>query len=252
MSSPQKRWLVCPRKRPGARCRLICFSHAGGGTAMFCRWAGHLPDSIELSAVHMPGRESRLYDPPLTDLHAAAEVIVEHLLPSADVPFAFFGHSLGAHVAFEVVRSLRRRQVPGPCHLFASAARAPQLADPLSPIGHLPDQEFIDKICARFGGVPEEVLNNKELMKMMLIPLRADFEMVDTYSYTEEPPLQCPITVFGGNEDYLERKHLDAWHQQTVADFKLEMFSGSHFFVESHIRDIMRMVSDELLRTGGV
>jgi len=228
---------------------LFCFSHAGGGASVFGRWWQYLPENVELWAIQPPGRESRLGEAPLTRIPEAVALLGEEFLRLLDVPFALFGHSLGAHIGFELARLLRRKNLVGPVHLFASASRAPQLPDPDPPISHLPEQEFLDELCQRCGGIPQEVLDNADLLEIVMIALRADCEMCETYRFQPERPLECPITVLGGDADYLKYDELAAWREQTADRFRLHMFPGGHFFIRDREEQIPKLISQALRAT---
>jgi medium-chain acyl-[acyl-carrier-protein] hydrolase len=150
-----------------------------------------------------------------------------------DVPFAFFGHSMGALISFELARHLRRIHYPGPAQLFISAHRAPQLPDSNSPLHDLPDSALIDAL-SRLGGTPQAILQHTELMNVMLPILRADLTLCETYVYISEPPLDCPIAVFGGEQDSMvSTQELQEWRNQTRSAFTLHMLPGDHFFLHS-------------------
>jgi medium-chain acyl-[acyl-carrier-protein] hydrolase len=172
-------------------------------------------------------------EPPFTQLEPLIQELTPVLLPCLDKPFAFFGHSMGALVSFELARILRKKYDLSPVHLFVSGRRTPQVPDPDPPIHTLPEPEFLDEL-RRYNGTPESVLENAELMQLFLPTLRADFAVLETYVYTPEPLLNCPITAFGGLEDWKAScEDLEAWREQTNADFSLQMFPGDHFFVHS-------------------
>lgn len=172
-------------------------------------------------------------EPPFTQLTPLVEAVTVALLPYLDQPFAFFGHSMGALVSFEVARLLRKNYQLSPVQLFVSGRRAPQLPNSESPIHALPEAEFLEEL-RRLNGTPEEVLANAELMEILLPVLRADFAVLETYGYSAEPPLECPITAFGGLQDTeVSCDHLEAWRNQTSAAFSLQMFPGDHFFLHS-------------------
>jgi medium-chain acyl-[acyl-carrier-protein] hydrolase len=148
-------------------------------------------------------------------------------------PFAFFGHSMGALISFELARELRRRHSAAPVHLYVSGRRAPQISHTELNIFDLPDDQFI-KQMQRFNGTPREVLQNAELMELFLPVLRADFELVETYQYTPGEPLPCSITAYGGFEDEdAPQATVLAWEQQTSSNFASRMVPGGHFFIQS-------------------
>jgi len=168
------------------------------------------------------------------------------LLPYLDKPFAFFGHSMGGLVSFEVTRLLRREYGVSPVHLFVSGRRAPQIPPPSLPIHALPETEFILEL-RRFNGTPQAVLENTELMQLLIPIIRADFAVLETYVYTDEPALNCPITVFGGLQDQeVSYNNLQAWQEHTNAAFSLQMFEGDHFFLHSAQSLLLQSLSQEL------
>jgi medium-chain acyl-[acyl-carrier-protein] hydrolase len=241
-------WLV--RYRPDARAglRLICLPYAGGSAVVFRPWAEPLAPLAEVCAVQLPGRGSRLTEPPLRELPEIVEALADALRPCWQRPFAFFGHSMGALIAFELARRLRREGAPPPQILFVSGRRAPQTPGTESPTYELPDPEFIEHLRG-LNGTPAELLANPELMQLMLPVLRADFAVCQTYAYRDEPPLECPISVFGGLSDSADRDQLEGWRTQTRAAFSLHMLPGDHFFLHSSRRLLLRTIAARLSQT---
>jgi medium-chain acyl-[acyl-carrier-protein] hydrolase len=163
-----------------------------------------------------------------------------------DKPFALFGHSMGALVAFELARELRRQNRPVPLHLFVSARRAPQCSQLERKRHLLPAPEFIQDL-RELGGTPEAVLKDSSLMELMLPLLRADFALVETYEYKPEATLSCPITVFGGNADRdVPLQELCEWKEQTHNEFRLQMFQGDHFYLLHREAEVVREIAGTL------
>ena len=226
-------WVAFPVPNPRARLRLFCFPYAGGGTAIYRSWITQLPSDIEVCPVRLPGREDKLREPPYTRLFPLVQMLFNVLKPYMDVPFAFFGHSMGALIGFELARELRRQNCVEPVHFFVSGRRAPHLPDSDSPIHNLPEAEFIEELKS-LNGTPDAILQDPELMKLFLPVLRADFSILETYIYTTELPLNCSITTFGGSRDHkANQKDLSAWREQTSRNFMQNMFPGDHFFFQS-------------------
>jgi medium-chain acyl-[acyl-carrier-protein] hydrolase len=214
------------------RARLLCFPHAGGGAAPFYRWSSWLPPDVQLLPVNLPGRESRLREPAMDLLPPLVEAIGEAVEPRLDGPFAVLGHSMGAMLTFELARRWRRQGKRMPICLLLAACPAPQLPQKLAPIHRLPDGEFLNKLQARYQGIPQEVASQKELMRLLLPTLRADFKLVETYEYQPEPPLDCPILALAGDEDqHVTPAEVSAWREQTTGAFSLRILPGGHFFV---------------------
>jgi medium-chain acyl-[acyl-carrier-protein] hydrolase len=224
-------WVVFPRRVPDAKLRLFCFPYAGGGASIFARWGELLPPGVELVAVQLPGRESRLAEKPYAEMVPLVEKLAEALAPYMDLPFALFGHSNGGLMAFELARRLRADGRRQPAHLFVAGRPAPQveLTDP--PVHDLPEAEFMAAL-RRFGGTPEEVLENEEMMSLIAPLLRADFSLGETYRFAPGPPLALPVSAYAGAADAeVPVWQVEAWKEQTTAAFRLEIFPGGHFFI---------------------
>ena len=239
-------WVSWSKLNPHASLRLFCFPYAGGAALTFRTWSDSLPMSLEVCPVELPGRGKRITSAPFTRLQLLVQAIAIALLPYLDKPFAFFGHSMGGLVSFELARLLRKNYGISPVHLFVSGHREPQVPDPDPPIHALPEPEFLEKL-RRLNGTPEAVLENAELMQMLLPVLRADFAVIETYAYTPESPLDCPITAFGGLQDREVRyDDLKVWQEQTNAAFSLHMLPGDHFFLQPAQPLLLQLLSQEL------
>jgi surfactin synthase thioesterase subunit len=240
-------WIKRSGQEPQTGFRLFCFPYAGGGASIFRTWPQRLPPDIEVCAIQLPGREDRFLETPFDKLSSLIEALVGVLDPYLDFPFAFFGHSFGSLIAFELTRRLRRQKAPCPLQLFVSGSRAPQIPDPDPPMHQLPDAEFIEEL-RRFNGTPKTALENSELMELFLPLLRSDIHLGETYVYSTEAPLDCPITAFGGLEDEeVSREELAGWSEQTRSRFRMHMFPGDHFYLngkEGH--DLLEIISKDI------
>ena len=233
---------------PRAILRLFCFPYGGGAARAYRPWTQGLPPEIDVCAIQLPGRGNRLREPPLTKMSLAVELVGKEIVSLLDRPYAFFGHSMGAILSFEVARLLRRGGRRSPTHLFVSGHPAPQIpyTDPFT--YNLPDAEFIEEL-QRLNGTPMEVLEHPDMMRMMLPLLRADFESIQTYAYKHEPPLDCPITALGGLLDpEISRETLEPWREQTTAAFNLQLFPGDHFFLHTEQANVLRVIAKEAYR----
>lgn len=240
------KWVMRPRPNPGARMRLFCFPYAGGTAQIYHGWPSGLPDFVEVCSVQLPGRGSRMAEPALTNIRHLVEAAAPALMPYFDRPFAFFGHSLGALIIFELARRLRATRGMSPTRLFVSGRGAPQIPREQDLSYNLPRAEFVEML-RRLNGTPEEVLNHPELLEIMLPLLRADFEANETYTYVQGQPLDCPITAFGGLQDSeVSREALEGWREQTSSHFILSMLPGDHFFIHSAQPLLLQMLSREL------
>lgn len=279
-------WFVTLTSQPDARWRLIGFPYGGGGPQAFRGWPELLgvcapvgvPDGggadVELLAANLPGRGSRLDEPPISDLPTLADALADALVEHLDKPFAFFGHSVGALVAFEVARRLQARGLPAPLRVFVSAHTAPAVsadpagdptdaptdapadhaasapadhaaddpADATTPMYALPDAELLD-VVRRLGLVPADALADPELVELILPPLRADFELSETYTAADGPPLRAPLTALGGTDDDLATPaDLAAWERHTTGGFATRTFVGDHFYTASRTREVVETI----------
>lgn len=226
---------------------MFCFPYAGGGASAYRGWAGSLPPDVEVCPVQLPGRESRLREAPFERPEPLIKATADALQPYfKDLPFVFFGHSMGAMISFELARELRRRGQALPLHLFVSGRRAPQVPDLEEPIHALPEPEFIVKL-RELNGTPEEVLQHAELMKLLIPVLRSDFAVNETYVYTEEEPLDPGISCFGGLGDKeVSRDDCAVWKEQTRGRFRLRMLPGDHFFIHGAKDMVLESVARDL------
>jgi medium-chain acyl-[acyl-carrier-protein] hydrolase len=245
----QSQWVHRPKPNTQARLRLFCFPYAGGGAHIFRNWADALPDTIELCAIQLPGRGARLHEAPFRRLQPMVRELASVLSPYLDMDFAFFGHSMGARISFELARYLRKERDLVPITLFISGCRAPQLSKKGRSIHDLPEDEFIKELRL-LNGTPKEVLEHPELMRLLAPIIRADFEVCETYEYSIEPPVDCPLTVFGGLQDReANPEELMAWREQATVSFRCELFAGDHFFLHSAQSRLLAIISEELNRT---
>jgi medium-chain acyl-[acyl-carrier-protein] hydrolase len=245
----KNRWLVCHRPKPSARLRLVCFPHAGGTASSYRRWSTTLPDDVEVDAVELPGRGTRFTEPLRTSVADVVQELVDALRPWLDRPFAFFGHSMGALLAFEVARALRRQNGPLPNRLCVSAAPAPDGFRRQLALARLSDDQLKEKLRA-LNGTPGAVLQEDELMGFMLPILRADLSLIDSHEYREEPPFAFPISAFGGIADREVRvEKLEGWRRQTTQAFSLRLFPGDHFFVHQRPERVLPAIVEAVRGT---
>lgn len=238
-------WLPNFKPSPQSQLRLFCFPYAGGSTVTYLKWQESLPPDIEVCPVQLAGRGSRLRETPFHDYAALIPALVQGLTPYFDKPCAFFGHSMGAIISFELARYLQKVNGFEVTHLFVSGRRAPQLPNIDPYTFNLPEAQFVEEL-RRLNGTPKAVLGHSELMRVMLPVLRADFELIETYSYVPGSPLTCPITVFGGVDDEIAVDALEPWCEQTAGPFALHMLPGDHFFVNTARLQITEAVAQKL------
>ncbi|XP_068942334.1 S-acyl fatty acid synthase thioesterase, medium chain [Petaurus breviceps papuanus] len=223
----------CLYPHPGAAFKLICFPWAGGGSAHFAKWGKSFHHSIEVSSIRLPGRESRYKEPFATIVDHVVLEISNALLPILqDIPFAFFGHSMGSYLAFLTALHLKENYKLQPVHFFMSSAFPPHQ---LNHWGSLQvssvSEEQLFHCMTHAGGTPKEVFENKELLEMFLPVFKADIQMMQTASFntSPEPLLSCDITCFYGTEDTV--KIIEGWKDITSGSFESHQLPGNHFYI---------------------
>lgn len=247
MTSIISRWFGAMQRNPAAPIRLFSFHYAGGSAAIFRSWRQLLPNWVELWPVQFPGRGQRISERPETSIERLVGSMLPDLLPIfKERPFCLFGHSMGATVAFELARKLFCEHGSGPCILFVSGRRAPNLSRRKHSAYKLSDPDFVDEL-RRLNGTPREVLDSPELMQLLLPVIKADFEAIETYRYMPGEPLACPIVAFAGLHDgEVRMEEMEPWRSFTSADFSLQTFEGDHFFIHSHEALLTQEITTEL------
>lgn len=258
---PSSWWPVpCRRDRPSAR--LFCFPYAGGSSTdpIFREWASAMPVEIELSILEMPGRARRMAEPFEVSLQRLVQRLVPVFAACTDLPFVFFGHSLGAIVAYELARALDLARLPCPGLLLVSAKQAPHLPY-TQRLFDLPRDRFVDAL-RELDGTPDEVFRNEELLELVVSVLRSDLEMAFNYRYAGLAMRKVPIIAFGGRDDpHVSVESVLAWEAHT-GHFQSEIYPGGHFYlqkeskvaVRDRVVDIMRAFAldpDGCLEGGG-
>jgi medium-chain acyl-[acyl-carrier-protein] hydrolase len=239
-------WLILAKPNPAADLRLFCLPYAGGSPMIFCDWPAYLPPNVEVCPIQLPGRAMRLSHPPFTRVDALIEALVPALQPFLNKPFAFFGHSMGGLLSFELARALRLKFSLEPEAVFIAGRQAPPLHERTSIIYDLPEPRFLEEL-RHLNGTPPEVLEQPELMRLLVPLLRADFELCQTYVYQPGPVLDCPLYVFGGLDDReVNYEELDQWRGYTTGPFSLRMLPGDHFFIRRSQAQLLQMISKDL------
>lgn len=245
-------WLSYRREIPGARLRLFCFPFGGGGASVFATWPQGMPAGVEVCPVQPPGRENRLREPAITRMPQMVAQVVAVLAPCLDLPYALFGHSLGAMTVFEVARELRRRGLRSPEWMFASGHPSPHLARRRPLVSGLERGAFVESMRADFG-VDPALLDNPELMEIVCPILRADYEVVESYEHRDEPPFAFPLSVFGGARDpEASEAELLAWQRHTTGPFRIRVLPGNHMFINSAREALVAEVARDLERATAV
>lgn len=240
-------WLSFPKPNPDARLRLFCFPYAGGGAHIYFPWQKQLSPWIEVCAIQLPGRGVRFSDKPYSNHQHIVSEVLDSMTEYMDKPFAVFGHSMGALLAYELIQEIQSKGLPQAEHLFVSGRRAMHVDTKIRPIYDLPETELISEL-RKLNGTPVEVLENKELMSLVLPVIRADFKLCDTYSHSEHHnKLEVNITAFEGDNDHkAQGSNVSAWQELTSGYFESKKLSGDHFFIHSNEKHLLQMLDEEL------
>jgi len=225
--------------------QLFCFPHAGGGPAFFRSWRDQLAPEIAVRRVLLPGREWRIEESPFRHITELLGPLCAALEPHLDQPYALFGHSMGAIVAYEVARWFSRCSQGGPRCLIVSGRRAPGLA-PGRLLSELPDDEFVAEV-GRLNGIPPQVLGESGLLELVLPALRADFELAETYQPLPGGRLDCPVVAYLGTDDpEVDSDGMLRWREVTTGEFSVRAFRGDHFYLKGGRPDVLSAVRDDL------
>lgn len=230
--------------------RLYTFHHAGGSCQYFQPWVAKLPSWIELVSVQLPGRWNRVREPAFLRMEQLMPVLGAEfkalLAENPNQKYAFYGHSLGGLVAYELTKYLIRENLPLPVRLFISSKRAVQVSSHKFPIYELPIDKFEIMVTGLYGALPPEVTADPDIKAMFLDITKKDMELLDTYNYTPDPLINVPLTIFGGIDDHvITLDSLQGWKELTSADCEIEQFPGGHFF----LRDSEVELLDKIVKT---
>lgn len=242
----ERRWLkrFGPR-RLSARTRLLCFHYAGGNAGSFRHWTAWLPCDVEPIAVQLPGRADRFSEAPFDRMAPLIDELIEVAMPLLSRPFACYGVSMGARVAWAMAHELRERALPAPRALYLSASVGPSLDD--GDWRWEGRADGLEGYVREMGGTPEAVLAEPALLAALLPTLYADLTVLSTHNFHPQIPLDVPIRAFAGAEDdEASPERMKAWAAETSGEFELKVYACGHFFDADSERSMIETVSDDL------
>jgi surfactin synthase thioesterase subunit/acyl carrier protein len=250
-----------------AKFRLFCVPYGGGGASMYRNWQEKLPDYIEVCPIQMPGKESRIKEVPIDHIDDAVNALEKAIKAELDIPYAFYGHSMGSLVAYRLAYRLWQTAQNKPSHLFVGAYSRPSLTPNLNfrkklamfksrGFDGVPTASEIEALSAaqldglvhEIGGM-ENVVVEEDIAKRLVAQALADFRIVESFKIKEEPLFDIPITAFHGLEDErVPEEDMQAWKSGTTAAFKIHLLSGNHFFLnkEQNQDELVALIKEDI------
>lgn len=217
--------------------------YAGGNAGMYADWANTLPN-VSILGVQYPGRGGRFMEPCISDAKTMASKIAKLIEQEESHEFFIFGYSMGAILAFETLVSLKQSALERCLGLFVAARAAPGPKPTSNPMHNLDDIKFVDRL-KKLGGVPQEVLEDSELMELLMPMLRSDFRLAEQYTLTHNTTLPIPITaLFGETDPYANKDSCAGWSHFTSKEFRQVMLPGGHFFIKEQINLLKSIITD--------
>lgn len=225
--------------------RLVCFPHAGGSASYYHPLSERFSPAVDVLALQYPGRQDRRHEACITSIDVLADRVAEQLIQLTEMPTLFFGHSMGATLAFEVAFRLEKRARNAPLGIIASGRRAPGI--PPSEIVHTRDDAGVIKEIRRLNGTQSAVLEDEEILRMSLPSIRGDYQAIETYTHTPGRIVNCPVTVLTGDSDpQTSLAYAEAWRDYTKGAFRMKVFPGGHFYLTSNIPAVMAEIDRDL------
>jgi medium-chain acyl-[acyl-carrier-protein] hydrolase len=246
------RWVPFRNEGAVVRCRLFCFPHAAGNATFYLPLRRLMPPEVDLCPVELPGRAARLDEPPFTSMSALMQRLHHALQPLMRVPFGFFGHSVGACMAYEAARQLRSVDGRTALHLFVSGRGSQNCASADPPLARRPSDHDLLAILDRFGGTPTAIMQRPELITVLLLALRADLALVEGYAVDPRDRITCPITAFGGADDVSHCGSLRSWRDLTRGKFRTCIFPGGHFYFSPEAEALAKEIIQDLHASVGM
>ena len=229
-----------------SKIKLFCIPHAGGSAAAYSKWQNYINPSIEICPIELAGRGKRFKEEPYNNIGEAVEDIYNIIKKDLDREYAFFGHSMGSLIAYELTHYIMQLKNKPPKHIFFSGRKAPNVIYENNSI-HKLSEDNLKKKLLEFSGTPKEVLDNEHMCKVFLKILRQDFKICELYTYKNEyPKLNCNITILNGNRDDIKINHIAFWKQHTSKACYIYFFKGGHFYIDDNMGKVASIINSTL------
>ena len=225
--------------------KLVCFPFSGGSSSIYLSWFKNIRENIEVYPVELAGRNKRFSEPLISSLEDTVKDLFHRLTGILQHPYAFFGHSLGCLIIYEMMQMLANEKHPLPIHVFLSGGVPPHYTKRDTNVHRLPDQEFLEEIV-KMGGASTEFIKNKELQDIFLPIIRSDYKMFETHiPKPDKYVFPCDITVLAGTQDKLaDTETAKKWSEYTVCRFEFVVFEGDHFFINKKSEAVSRLIEN--------
>lgn len=225
-------YFECHNYNPNSTISLFCFPHAGGGADIYYDWSNFIRSEINIYILNLPGRGKKYLEKSFEEFNVLLDNLLIDIEDLLDKPFIIFGHSMGALIGFELSRRIFEMYNKKPEHLYVSSYPSPEIINNNLVENNISDDELITKL-KELNGTPKEIFQHKRFLKLLLPVIRADFKLLNSYSYKELAPLSCPITSIIGSHDNISVELAKEWYKHSVAVFSLQIFRGDHFYLNN-------------------
>ncbi|EMY6536364.1 thioesterase [Salmonella enterica] len=236
-----------PHKNTDDIIQLFCFPYAGASASIFKSWQSFLPSHIEVVGIQYPGHGSRISEKPYSSSNDIVNEMLNNIFNFQKKPFALFGHSMGAMIAFDLAKRIVTSLKQKPIHLFISGLAPPQLRK-INNFNKTRTNNELINLMEQLGGTHSEILSNKELMGLILPALRSDFQIADNWFVEDVFDLSIPLTILGGDADNeVPEESLTYWSAYTTKKTTIKIYSGDHFFINTNKYQILNDISTQLI-----
>ncbi len=231
-----------------SRIKLFCFPYAGGSAVIYNQWKQYLDSTIEVRPIELAGRGKRINEQLYNDVPEVIEDVWNILKNEINnTKYVFYGHSMGAMIAYEVAQRMQKYNYPKPLHIFFSGRSAPHVKREDEKKYHLMPEDKFRKEIIELGGTPPEFFEHPELLEVFLPLLKNDFKLSETNTHNGEiQPLDINITIFLGKDDDLTSEQCDGWKKHSTKLCSIHYFEGGHFFIHEETEQLIKLMNTTL------